>query len=381
MSNVRFCPSCGTQVSIEERFCGNCGTRMDQPAPVAPTVPIGPQGVPTQVLSPAPSQSPPQSLGVPPGVIPPKRGLPVWAIILLTLAGLCAVGCVASVAVVSFFGDSITSATATPKPAGLGGGIVPIPTRQGDTPTKTPVSTTEIPTPTAVDFPIGEPTRAAGGIIGNVTVGGAADIATAEAATAQVVTANAELAALLASGTQIFKDEFDDNRNNWFVGILNDRETDEIGDGVFKVRWAGKGSSYERYEGRELTNFVAEVDCLINTGGNDGGCGIVFAEKKDVGYYKFEVFDNYYWLLATYPEGDPTILAEGDPTGVMNPGEVNNLRVIKQGDQIRIFLNGVPLKTVKDSTYQTGKVGVSTKSDNEKGGVEIWFDNFVIWGI
>ena len=396
MSNVRFCPSCGTQVSAEERFCGNCGTRMDdQSAPVFPTMPTGQQGSPTQVLPPTPNPPPPPSFGVPSGAIPPKRGLPVWAIILISLAGLCAIGCAASIAVVNVFGDKIMSAIATPTPAGLGGGIVPIPTRAGAAPTKAPlptkvlVSTEEIPAPTDVTIPSAEPTSAGGGIIGDVTGNRAtaeapiAEAPTAEAAAsdAEIAQANAELAALLAAGKQIFKDEFVDNRNSWFVGKLNDSETDTIADGVFKVTWMGKGTSYERYDGRDMTDFVAEVDCLVYRGGIDGGCGIVFDEKKDVGYYKFEVFDNYYWLLAIYPEGDPTILAEGDPTGIVKPSDVNRVRVIKQGDQIRIALNGIPLKTVKDSTYQTGKVGVSTKSENEKGGVEVWFDNFTIWEI
>lgn len=63
----------------------------------------------------------------------------------------------------------------------------------------------------------------------------------------------------------------------------------------------------------------------------------------------------------------------------MNVGGVNHLRVIKQGDQIQIFLNDTLLNTVSDSTYQTGKIGISTNSYNESGGVEVWFDNFAIW--
>jgi hypothetical protein len=374
---------------------------MDQPAPAAPTVPASQAGAPTQVLTPTPTPTPPQpvpsfgvppvgapvSFGAPPGATLPRRGLPVWAIILLAVGGLCAIGCVASLAVVGIFGNSAASATATPKPSGLGGGIVPIPTRQGDAPpTEAPVATEEIPAPTAADIPTAEPTSSGGGIVGGVNAGGAAQIATAEAATAQVVAAtaeieqaNAELATLLASGKQIFQDEFVDNRNNWFTGTFNDIETDKIEDGVFKVIWAGDSTSYELYEVREMTNFVAEVDCLVHQGGTDGSCGLVFSQKKKVGYYKFEVFDNYYRLFVVHPEGDPTTLAEGDPVGIVKPGDVNRLRVIKQGDQISIFLNGTPLKTLSDSTYTTGKVGVSTDSYKKDGGVEIWFDNFVIW--
>ncbi len=396
MSDIRLCPSCGTQVSASERFCGNCGMRMDQPAPVAPTMPAGQQGVPTQVL---PSASPPPqpmpSFGVPPATPLPRRGMPMWAIILLAVGGLCAVGCVASVGILTLMGQRASGVFATIQvglattstPSGLGGGIVPIPTRAGATPTKAPAATEEIPAPTEADIPTVEPTSGGGGgIVGGVSAGGAAEVATAAAATAQVAIiataevdqANADLAALLASGKQIFRDEFVDNRNSWFTGSFNDIETDKIEDGVFKVIWAGESTSYELYEVRDMTNFVVEVDCLVRQGGTDGSCGLVFDQKKGVGYYKFEIFDNYYRLFVTHPTGDPTTLAEGDPAGSVRPGDVNRLRVIRQGDQIRIFLNGTPLKTVSDSTYMQGKIGISTDS-YKKGGVEIWFDNFVIW--
>ncbi|NNJ11934.1 zinc-ribbon domain-containing protein [Chloroflexales bacterium ZM16-3] len=393
MSDQRYCPSCGTQVSASERFCPSCGTRMDQPASAAPTLPFGQQSAaPTQALPPDQDLTLPPSFGTPPvgspasfGVptasmaTPPKRGLPVWAIILIAVAVLGVIGCVASVAFISIFGTSTASATATPRPSGLGGGIVPVATREGDSPTD------EIPAPTAANIPDAAPTTTGGGIIGGVNVDAAA-ARTAEAATAQVVAvtaqseqASAALASILASGKQIFKDDFVDNRNRWFTGVFEDIETDTIEGGVFKVNWTAKGTSYELYEVRELTNFVADVDCLVYQGGTDGSCSLVFAQKTDVGFYKFELFDDYYRLFVVSSGSDPVDLAEGDPAGIVNPSNVNSLRVIKQGDQIQLFLNGTLLDIVSDSTYQIGKVGVSTNSYNESGGVEVWFDNFVIW--
>ncbi|WP_370650032.1 family 16 glycoside hydrolase [Oscillochloris sp. ZM17-4] len=358
-------------------------------APTPPTFGTPPVPPPTFGTPPVP----PPTFGAPadPTAAPPRRGLPVWVIILLAVAGLCAIGCVAVAAFVVITGDSTASATATPRPSGLGGGIVPVPTREGGggivpVPTREgDAPTDEIPAPTAANIPTAAPTSTGGGIIGGVNPNAEA-ARTAEAATAQVVAAtaqaeqtNAEVASLIASAKQVFKDEFVDNRNRWFTGVFEDIETDTIEDGVFKVSWAAKGTSYELYEVRELTNFVADVDCVVHQGGTDGSCSLVFAQKTDVGFYKFEVFDDYYRLFVVSSGSDPTNLAEGDPAGIVRPGEVNSLRVIKQGDQIRIFLNGTLLDTLSDSTYQTGKIGVSTNSYSESGGVEVWFDNFVIW--
>ena len=399
MTTTRNCPSCGAQVVASERFCANCGSRMPdmatpasgQPA-IEPTIMLPPPSIPGQTPTPLPppSSTPPQGQGAmrlpsdtPLSETPaPRRGLPLWAILLLGLAGLCVVGCVASFAILGFIGQQAASgigtavvelATAVATPEEESGLIVP--TRE-DLPTRPPETTIEAAPTTEV-----APTSGAGGgVVGGVAgTGGAGQVQTAVAATAQVVAATAEIEQLFSGARVIFQDEFVDNRNAWFTGVFEEIETDKIEDGVFKVLWTNKGSSYELYEVRELTNFIAEVDCLVVVGGTDASCGLVFGQKNDVGFYKFELFEDYYRLFVVQAEGDPPVLAEGNPEGIVRPGEVNRLRVVKQGERIRLYLNGVQLADVSDSTFPTGKVGITTNSYLEAGGVEVHFDNFIIW--
>jgi hypothetical protein len=203
-------------------------------------------------------------------------------------------------------------------------------------------------------------------------------VQTAQAETAAALQATAEIEQILGAGRVVFSDEFVDNRNAWFTGVFEEIETDVIEDGVFKVIWTGASSSYELYEVRELTNFVAEVDCIVVAGGTDGSCSLVFGQRPDIGFYKFELFDDYYRLFVVRVEGDPPILAEGSPEELVRPGDWNRLRVIKQGDRIRLYINDIQVADVSDATYPTGKIGISTNSYNEAGGVEIWFDNFSV---
>jgi len=413
MTTTRSCPSCGAQVVASERFCANCGSRMPdmatpaggQPA-IEPTIMLPPPSIPGQTPTPLlpPSSTPPQGQGpmrlstdTPPSPTP-RRGLPLWAILLLGLAGLCVVGCVAAFALVGFVGQQAASgigtavvelatAVVTPEeatPEEESGLIVPtpeeesgliVPTRE-DLPTRPPETTIEA-APTTEVAPT---TGAGGGVVGGVAgTGGAGQVQTAVAATAQVVAATAESEQLFSGAREIFKEEFVDNRNAWFTGVFEEIETDTIEDGVFKVSWSGADSSYELYEVRDLTNFIAEVDCLVVAGGTDGSCGLVFGQKTEVGFYKFELFEDYYRLFVVQAEGDPPVLAEGNPEGIVRPGEVNRLRVVKQGERIRLYVNGVQLADVSDSTFPTGKVGITTNSYLEAGGVEVHFDNFIIW--
>ncbi|MGB9739002.1 MAG: family 16 glycoside hydrolase [Chloroflexus sp.] len=212
-------------------------------------------------------------------------------------------------------------------------------------------------------------------------------IRTAQAGTAQAIqivtqTAHAleiEIAALFAGARRVFYDEFVDNRNAWFTGVFQEVELDVIEDGVFKVFWTGRGASYELYELSSFTDFIAEVDCRIARGSGDGSCALVFAHQKDVGFYKFELFIDYYRLSVIAAAGDPVILAEGDPRRLTTVDTFNRLRVIRQGARIRVFINDVLVAEVNDTTYPSGRIGVSTACYRAEGGVEVQFDNIAIW--
>jgi hypothetical protein len=395
-------------VSAEERFCANCGARMPDPDSSDPGLAVPRPGSDSPAFGTPASSSqpgtpkPPASadqpqLHLPQGAAsttPPRKGLPVWLIVVLSVVGLCAVICIGVTLTLSIVGDQVSSVFSTvvstieSDPNG-GGGIVPV-TPDIDIPTIAALPTLEpLPTlPSLATLPPIATSESGGGITGGGIPGGAAggdeavplQTQQAEAAIeATAVAATAEAEALFANATQVFRDEFVDNRNNWFTGVFQEIETDLIEDGVFKVIWAADGSSYELYEVRDFNSFIVQVDCLIYRGGLDGSCGLVFGQQNDIGFYKYEMFDNYYRLFYTSPDAEPTLLLEGEPTGVIRPGEPNQLRVARQGPRIILYLNDVRLAETSDSTYLNGKIGISTNSYLEEGGIEIWFDNFTIW--
>ncbi|MCX7859492.1 MAG: zinc-ribbon domain-containing protein [Chloroflexus sp.] len=354
MSQPRFCPQCGSPVEAGERFCANCGTRMpEQPPPAMP--PYAPPSQP-------PVTAPPSSTG---------------RIVLLAVIGLVALVIVGGGIGWALINRSSTAtitptATATPRPAR---------------------TTTPQPTASPIGGVVGQPTPLGAAALARTsqaqTAQAQALLAPTQTAQAQALLAptqtaqalEAEVSALFAASRRVFYDEFVDNRNAWFTGVFQEIELDLIEDGVFKVLWTGRGTSYELYELSAFTNFISEVDCRIARGGGDGSCSLVFSHNNNVGFYKFEFFIDYYRLFIVPAEGDLTTLVEGDPRLFTTIGDVNRLRVIKQGDRIRLFINGVLVDDLRDATYPTGRIGVSTTCYREEGGVEVHFDNFGIWSL
>lgn len=374
MATSRTCPTCGTPASATERFCANCGTRLSDtlpPAGVEPTQPLPPPSAPGSTASQG-------GLGLPP-VVPdapaPRKGLPIWAVVLMALGGLCAVGCVASFFVLNLLGQRVSEVfattvveltTAEPEPSAETGGIVPT---FAPIPTRPPASTAEATRPTS---------GAGGGIVGG-TAGSAASQAQTVQAAQTSQTAQTELEQLFATAREVFREEFVDNSNAWATGVISDIETDTIEDGVIKIAWTGRGTTYEPWVERELTNFIADTDCIVQQGGTDGSCGLVFSLQEGTGFYSFDVYPDYYSLVSVPADGDTIVLAEGDPAAFYRAGDWNRLRVIKQGPRIRAYLNNILLADVSDERFPTGRVGISSGSFNEAGGVEVWLDNFVIW--
>lgn len=197
--------------------------------------------------------------------------------------------------------------------------------------------------------------------------------------TERALEATADMEDLFDTATLVLREEFSNNRNYWYTGIFSDVETVQVEGGVLHVIWGGKGSTYETYV-QVFTNFIAELDCIVTRGQYDGSCGIIFGRQEgDEGFYDVELFYDYYRVTLYEKDALPVLLIEGDPTGIIVPDDVNRLRVVRIHNEIRLFLNGQLLSTTTDSTFPSGKVGISTKSYTDTEPVEVILDNFAIW--
>jgi hypothetical protein len=194
------------------------------------------------------------------------------------------------------------------------------------------------------------------------------------------LTATAEVTSAFALAEVVLDEPFRNNRNFWFTGQFSATETISVTDGMLRIHWQGKGASYEVYV-EDLVDVIAEVTCRVVAGGRDGGCGIVFGQNREQGFYEFEVYSDYYRLTLYQVGQEPETLLEGNPADVFRPAAANHLRVIRRNDEARLYLNEVLLAHHTDTTFQRGRVGLSSRSYNEEGGVVVEFDDFRLWAI
>lgn len=328
--STRPCPNCGAPQGAQRTFCNNCGANL----PRAPQPGRAPRaGMPAG-----------QRMRFGFGLVATVGAIVAAMVLVSALAFLFLIGPLAN-AMAGIDRELIGTATAIAETAGP---VTQITAAPRPSPPPTPDATATVASERA-----------------------AAVTATAEAAVATST-------ALQTTARQVFRDEFDDNRNAWFTGRLNQQEINTIADGVLRIAWYAEASSYELYTLQELTDFSAEVDCTVVRGVADASCGIVFAQQPDIGYYQYELFNDYF-RLGRYYLGEWELLVEGNPQAALQPGAANRLRVERSGGLTRLFLNDQYLGSSADTAMPTGRVGIASGAYNPQGGVEVWFDNFTIW--
>lgn len=428
------CVQCGEPVAEGIRFCPNCGTRQPDPAAGAATELFNPNQAPQQggnpvpptvVIPPSPStppqgynaasgqpqtppqgynagqpQTPPQGYNVPPaggqggyppppqnpygnmypGEEPKKRNWLPWILGIGGVLALCIIIPIVVIGFLTMLGSQVSQVFSTVN-SGLEAPVAVATTR----PTSTPRPTRERATPTVaseeddlaqVETAVAAVEATMAAELTALPIDPSEDPTEPTEPTEEVYVP--DIAELTAGSSLVFRDEFVDNRNNWFLGRFNDEETNIIENGIFRVIRDVSGRSFELYQVRPLTNFVAEVDCLV-VEDKEGGCGIVYGQNDNVGRWDFDIYTDYFQLNLIETEG-ATRLLEGDPTGIVKPNDWNRVTIVRRDGLTFFYVNGTYLGMVDNPTFERGYVGVLTTSyqDEGAGAVEIQFDNFVV---
>jgi hypothetical protein len=203
-------------------------------------------------------------------------------------------------------------------------------------------------------------------------------------ATAQAVTAEASAAQLAAdeelivNAEQLIDEPFEDPDA---IDITPDEgSTASISDGVYEISLE-ENNSRSTYLDEPITDFASEVECAVIDGGSNGACGIVFGvnddgddENPDEHY--FFVSDGKYGMTSV-EGGNENSWSKGHSAVKDEEGEMNLLRVVREGPEIRLYINDVLVDRFESTQLPEGGVGFAASA--EDGGATVQLDNFRIW--
>ena len=134
-----------------------------------------------------------------------------------------------------------------------------------------------------------------------------------------------------------------------------------------------------------VTPGIGCTDCTLEVTGRFasevlGSHGLLFGITAEWDTYLFQVSSNQLYSLYKLTGESWEALEDWTESPHINAGQAtNHLRVVRQGSDIELYVNGRHLTTVSDSTF-LGLLGVGlTASAYESVPVDVRFDDFTIF--
>ena len=182
------------------------------------------------------------------------------------------------------------------------------------------------------------------------------------------------------SGGILFKEDFSDVSKGWSQvveshGIMN---YDENG---YRMWVNTPGYNYWSTAGLNFSDVIMEVDASRLSGPEENRFGLICRYQDAENYYFFIISSDGYFGIGKVFNGETTLLGQEMMThysGIL-PGEsLNHLKANCVGDNLSLYINDQPVAMTTDADFVGGDVGLMAGAF-EKVGVDILFDNFIVY--
>ena len=182
------------------------------------------------------------------------------------------------------------------------------------------------------------------------------------------------------SGGILFEEDFSDITRGWSQvieshGIMN---YDENG---YRMWVNTPGYNYWSTAGLNFTDVLIEVDASRLSGPEENRFGLICRYQDAENYYFFIISSDGYFGIGKVINGETTLLGQEMMTHFpgIKPGEaLNHLNASCVGEYLSLYINDQPVAMTKDTDLDSGDVGLLAGAF-EKAGVDILFDNFIVY--
>ncbi|MGV8111090.1 hypothetical protein [Methanospirillum sp.] len=180
-------------------------------------------------------------------------------------------------------------------------------------------------------------------------------------------------------GFSVF-DNFSDKESGW-GSYESDSFLRYYSSGEYHMIQKGEDLSDRVLFGKDVENFVTNVDARLDSGPLTGQYGIIF--RFDNGnYYSFVINGRGWYSVRKHIDGKIYELIPLTETYILNKGyETNKLGVKAEGNTLSMYINGKMVRAIGDTSISHGDVGFYVSRLAEQGFVKeqpvhVAFDNF-----
>ena len=158
----------------------------------------------------------------------------------------------------------------------------------------------------------------------------------------------------------VFEKEFKDPAEPWCEGGSYDFGDFYCQDGEYHLVAKGEGNIATMNDG-DFKNFILQAQ--MHSIENVGGYGVVFRGQNNspATFYIFQIspHNGQYQLIKWSQREDQNgvLIPWTDSDAIKKSLETNELKVLGQGSQITLYINGEQLATITDDSFTHGTVG------------------------
>ncbi len=184
-------------------------------------------------------------------------------------------------------------------------------------------------------------------------------------------------------GEIVFEEQFDSNRQGWFVG----EETDEYGyseaeitDGRYRLSQEADQSVvwWSTLDEAEFDDFVLTLEATPVEQSGSFAYGLVFRNDSDERFYSFEIDSDGDFFVNLFEDDDWVSLVDYTEMPAIKENGPNQLMVEAVGPMMRFFINGEEAATIEDDTVQSGTIGVVLEIYDAGDSATVDFDNLIV---
>jgi hypothetical protein len=181
-------------------------------------------------------------------------------------------------------------------------------------------------------------------------------------------------------GDLIFEDDFSDPESGW-DRVETDQSLTDYHQGAYRIRVDEPQIDTWANPGRVFNDVRLAVRAIKAGGPDDNDFGVICRYRDAENFYAFLISSDGFYAIQKFEDGERTSLGfEGmRPSPFIHQGAAEN-EILAEciGDRLGLWVNGVLLLEVHDSTFSAGDVGLIAGTFDESG-VDIHFDDLALY--
>jgi len=176
------------------------------------------------------------------------------------------------------------------------------------------------------------------------------------------------------------KDDFSSSSSGWGTGTDSSSSVEYANGGLKMIVYTPYYVSWSTQGIKPVENIHVEVSIKNESKDPEALFGIICDEQgtTESFYYVGISADGYYAFIKSAVAQDDVFLKKGTSDLISAASGSVRLGLDCGGGSLTLYVNGQQIDSVSDSTYTSGVVGLFAATDNEDGGADVTFDDFVV---